>query len=108
MSNTKLFSSALLTGFALLSIVVAPKANAESVVVNRGPNGAAFIVKVDRIPVDAKTLPQTPAKGFPNLVTKGPNGASALSNNPETSKSTQAVSVPDVITRGPNGAAVVK
>ncbi len=108
MSTTKLFTQTVIAGLALLSIAAAPKANAESVVVNRGPNGAAFIVKSDNIPVDAKTLPQSPAHDFPRIVTKGPNGAAAFSNKPVTSESGKVVTVPNVITRGPNGAAVVK
>ncbi len=106
MTHTKLFTQTLLAGFVLLSAAAAPKANAESVIVNRGPNGAAFIVDSDRIPIDAKTQSQSPARGFPNLVTKGPNGAATLSNKADA-KSDKVVSVPNVITRGPNGAAVV-
>lgn len=108
MSTTKLFTRTLLAGFALLSVTVAPNANAESVIVNRGPNGAAFIVKSDNIPVDAQALPQSPARSFPSLVTKGPNGAAALSSKTVTSEADKVVSVPNVITRGPNGAAFVK
>lgn len=108
MTTTKLFTHTLLAGFALFNLASAPKANAESVVVNRGPNGAAFIVNADNIPVDAKAAPQTPAHSFPNVETKGPHGAATLSNKAETVKSDKVVSVPKVITRGPNGAAVIK
>lgn len=107
MTTTKLFTHTLLAGCALFSLATAPQATAETVVVNRGPNGAAFIVNSDNIPVDAKVQPQSPSHEFPNLVVKGPNGAATLTSKPQVSSSDKAVSVPNLITRGPNGAAVV-
>ncbi|NJR56460.1 MAG: hypothetical protein HC768_19050, partial [Acaryochloris sp. CRU_2_0] len=60
MTRTKVLTHALLASFALFNIATTPKANAEPITVNRGSNGAAFIVDSKHIPLDAKTQPQTP------------------------------------------------
>ncbi len=107
MTRTKLFTHTLLAGFALFNVATAPQANAEYVTITRGSNGAATIVKADKIPVDAQTQPNSPSHSFPKLVTKGPHGAVTLSTKSRSMKSEVSVSVPNVITRGPNGAAVI-
>lgn len=79
MTHTKVLTHALLAGFALLNIATVSKANAEPITVNRGPNGAAFIVDSDHVPLDAKIQPQTPSHSFPEVMIRGPHGAAHLS-----------------------------
>jgi hypothetical protein len=77
----------LLAGFSLLSLSQAPKANAETVWVQRGPHGAIQVVDRDRIPVGATPLNISGSQGFPTLVNRGPHGAANLANsNQEMSK----------------------
>ena len=51
---------------------------AKPIVVTRGPNGAAHVVKSDKIPLDAKVPPMSQSRQFPKVQQKGPGGATHL------------------------------
>ena len=96
---------AVLAGLTVLSLGFISPATAETVTVTRGPHGAARQVKVDRIPHDAQVRPNTPAKGFPNIVTRGSHGAAQIAQPREIRQNAaQSSKTLQVIQRGPNGA----
>ncbi len=105
MQFTQVIARSSLVVVALLNLSLATSAIAEPVVVTRGPNGAAHVVKTGNIPLDAKQFPDSEAREFPQLVKRGPGGAVQIVNEskPET-KASQQASQPRLIQRGPNGA----
>ena len=108
MTRTKFFTHALLAGITLLTVSAGVKASAEPVFVTQGSQGAVRIVDSENIPVGARRLPQSPARPFPNLVTRGSNGAAHIVTASESmTEQQQVTAVPKVITRGPNGAGVI-
>ncbi len=105
MQLTQVITRSSLAAIALLNLSLATSAFAEPIVVTRGPNGAAHVVKADNVPVDAKQAPSSEAREFPQLVKREPGGAVQIVNEskPETNATRQA-SRPQLIQRGPNGA----
>lgn len=100
------------TAVALTSLILASTATtalAETYeVVTRGPNGAAMIVKSDRIPVAARPLPKTEAHDFPQVITRGPGGAGHPEGTLMIKSDGNFVVAPQVINRGPNGGGQLK
>ena len=103
MNVTQIMTRSSLAAVALLNLSLA--AVAEPVVVTRGPNGAAHVVKADTIPVDAEPAPKGETREFPQLVQKGPGGAvQIVQSDKPVSRSNRQASTPQLIQRGPNGA----
>ncbi|MEM9137314.1 MAG: hypothetical protein AAGB01_08195 [Cyanobacteria bacterium P01_F01_bin.42] len=57
MKLNQFIATSSLAAIALFNVVQAHGAEAKTVTITRGSHGAAFIVKADRVPVDAKVLP---------------------------------------------------
>ena len=108
MKLTQVITRSSIAAVTLLNLSLATSAFAEPIVVTRGPNGAAHVVKADNVPVDAKVAPMTEANEFPQVTQKGPGGATHLVNEskPETQNETQA-KTPRLIRRGTHGAFIL-
>ena len=105
MQLTQVMTRSSLAAIALLNLSLATSVVAEPIVVTRGPNGAAHIVKTDNIPADAQRAPKSAVREFPQLVKKGPGGAVQIVNESKpATKAAQQASRPRLIQRGPNGA----
>jgi hypothetical protein len=103
MFNFKVLVNAALATATVLSLgFIGQAASAQSILITRGPGGAASIV--DSVPVGATVLPTTPSQGFPNLVTRGPGGAAHIVEQKSEKMMTQAHDFPKLMTYGPNGA----
>ena len=85
MKLTQVITRSSLAAVALLNLSLATSAIAEPIVVTRGPNGAAHVVKSDNIPVDAMQAPVSEAREFPQLVQKGPGGAVQIAKDAQSS-----------------------
>ena len=105
MKLTQVITRSSLAAVALLNLSLATSAIAEPIVVTRGPNGAAHVVKSNNVPVDAKQATVSEAREFPQLVQKGPGGAVQIVKDAQPSqRSTRQAKTPTLIQRGPNGA----
>ena len=105
MKLTQVMTRSSLAAVAFLNLSLATSAIAEPVVVTRGPNRAAHVVKTDRVPTDAKQAPNGEVREFPQLVQKGPGGAAQIAKSIKpVSRSNQQAVTPQLIQRGPNGA----
>jgi len=104
MTFTQIITRSSLAAIAVLNLSVA--AIAEPIVVTRGPNGAAHVVKSDAVPHDAQKAPMTEARQFPQTVQKGPGGAVHIVTKAKSSAqaSTTPIKQARLIQRGPNGA----
>ena len=106
MKLSQVITRSSLAAVALLNLSIATSAIAEPIVVTRGPNGAAHVVKSNAVPHDAQKAPMTEARQFPQTVQKGPGGAVHIVTKAKSSA--QASSTPikqaRLIQRGPNGA----
>lgn len=100
---------AILAGLTVLGLGMISPAAAENITVTRGPHGASRQVKIDRIPHDAQVRPNTSAKGFPNIVTRGSHGAAQIAQPREIRQNAaQSSKTLQVIQRGPNGASHIR
>ena len=88
MKLSQVITRSSLVVLALLNLSLATRAIAEPIVVTRGPNGAGHVVKADKVPVDAKIVPnhktsvisvkangEVEQKASTRLIQRGPNGA---------------------------------
>ena len=91
MQLTQVITRSSLAAIALLNLSLATSAFAEPIVVTRGPNGAAHVVKTDNVPVDANVLPNNKIGAIAQAKQTGIGGA-------ELSVTSR------LIQRGPNGA----
>ncbi|NJN23725.1 MAG: hypothetical protein HC810_04135 [Acaryochloridaceae cyanobacterium RL_2_7] len=57
------------------------------------------------MPIGAHAQPQSAARNFPNLITRGPGGASHISNSEAPKSQGSFAGFPDIVNRGPNGGA---
>ncbi|NJK41179.1 MAG: hypothetical protein HC934_07170 [Acaryochloridaceae cyanobacterium SU_2_1] len=98
----------VLASLTLLTAGVS-QAQAGTITVTRGPNGAAHLVNMDNIPVDAKVQPSATLSPARRVVTRGPNGASHIASDSSpanlASSPTATLNPVRLKTRGPNGAA---
>lgn len=80
MKRTNRIAFSALTSFAIHSIGFIFPTTAETITVNRGPNGAIHQVSTDRIPQDAQVHRETLNTRFPNLITKEPHGVTQIAS----------------------------
>ena len=104
MKLSQVITRSSLAAVALLNLSIATSAIAEPIVVTRGPNGAAHVVKSDNIPIDAKTHPMTEAHEFPKVTQKGPGGASHIVSQKKATPTTKAETTsPRLVRHGSHG-----
>ena len=89
---------------ALLNLSIATSAFAETITVTRGPNGAAHVVKADKVPLDAQVAPMTEARSFPELTLKGPGGAAHITTQEKPSEFKAEAARPKLVRQGTHGA----
>jgi hypothetical protein len=107
MTRTKLIAHTLLAGFALLNLSTALKASAAPITINRGSHGAAVIIDSENVPVDVKPLSNSPSRAFPELMSRGPHGASYATEGYAMKSDTQAFAAPTFVNRGSHGASIL-
>ena len=101
MNYSKTLSNALFAGLATLSVGLSltPIAEAKPVIIQRGPNGAAFIVNTNKVNSDKHSQGTQPLP-----VTSERETAKATRPTDKTAKESRTRRI---ITRGPNGAAFI-
>lgn len=80
MKRTTRIAFSALTSFAIHSIGFIFPTTADTITVNRVPNGEIHQVSAGRISQDAQVRRETPNTRLPNLVTQGPQGVAQLAN----------------------------
>jgi hypothetical protein len=107
MFNPKVLVNATFATVAVLSLgFTSHAASAKSIFVTHGSHGAISIV--DEVPVGATALPTTPSQGYPNLITRGPGGASSIVNDVKEMKSmVKTHPSPKLMTFGSHGASQI-
>ena len=108
MKLSQVISRTSIATIALLNLSIATSAIAETVVVTRGPNGAAHVVKAENIPVDAKVQPTSESRKFPQVTQKGPGGATHIVSEKKVKAPIKAEQKsPRLVRHGTHGAFVL-
>ena len=102
MKLSQVITRSSLVAIALLNL--STSAFAETIIVTRGPNGAAHIVKSDNIPLDAQVTTMTEANAFPEVVTKGPGGAAHIITQEKATEIKTETSRRKLVRHGTHGA----